>query len=1079
MTIVDRMLGSVDGFPDGRPLHAYRLNKEQHLLLETEIKRGFSQRSIFTVAVPFVLWAAERYRREYDGGVLSWEFLTDPLSLDISQADLRELTMEGLRRLKRPIGRMEGGTQYLRTIAAEGGIPVKLLSGQGGYRTAIVGLVADLSRMGLGCPREIALGFAGRRTLRFPRGYQTEEFRNLFVDFAIQVLELRALAPGPLQADEVESWLDEVEPTWRDGLSLRLDGDAARSLLSEAISVTRKSGLVTDPFCRVLYRGTDDQWSSWIEVEDKAEIAPELIAGIERDRRRLRLAPTGQLASVVPDLLLSLDRDACGEPWDCQRISARRTARFSVEIGTAADLVAMADGKFLCRVRLAGGEPLEVGSGPLFWRVAEMGNERAQALTFAGRASIQTEDPHIWLLTPLNERPDCLGDISSEADGVINGGRLWRLSGEGRVLISGGNASIKTSAEKDEREEIQPIGPLDYRILDGRGTPVFKGMPSILHRRAGRAFHKLKSSETLHRMGSRGHWKTGTPKNQPLGRVDLAVKEGVGGVGARVTVYVVPEDVQVQEVGNSGVGGRVLLFERMPPGWSLRVGDSGTVRVADTGIAEVPLYSGVSKRGRLPFILASPDGSRPLNWALDLPRARGEFQDLGGEVLSRDLVVGMQDLRCWRVVPAENISTDLRVRLVGSSAKINAVTGCSIAVEQPLSALRHLFEELLVSGGPDSELRLRVISGGGQSPRIVLRYGADETRLENDKVLVCDEQKLEFDSNLVITAVDMDDPLRVLNVNADGLSELGVGRWFLLPRNGDAPLRPPRPIIIPAPDDLVGANAPRRADRIAYFSELYRSNSAGTDLLQLAKLVGVLFSHGVSPSSLDQVHALCQAPEIAVRLLLSVHASEVEDMLSLELHGGPKWMFVSPDTWATAFGMEAGTLRSELSKIPALADKTEELVSDGIASKVSDILRLRPALSGHALLGLSKTEPAAIGGLVKRLGELPVGIHAPEQSLLSSAEDMIRRNATTAPHLYEILANNRPTGFSRFSDALRGLIDAPLFIAEVAFGLRGRPTTKQQVELIQAIQTDVGTFEVALPAAVAWIDSLMNKIRKP
>ncbi|WP_422001193.1 STY4851/ECs_5259 family protein [Roseovarius mucosus] len=1067
MSIFEDLISDAGFSIDGRPLHTFRLSEGQHSALEVETRKMLATRQYQSASAPFVLWASERYRRDYDGGFLSWDFLTEPLSISLPQDVLRDMTRAGLKRLERPIRRVEGGTQYLRTIAAEGGIPVKLLSGQGGYRAALVGLVADIARLGLGCPREVALGFSARRTLRLPIGYRTEEFRNLFVDFAMDMLELRALAPDSLSAYEVEPWLDKVKPDWRNALSLRLDGDAARSLLSEAVSVTRRSGLVTDPFCRVLYCGPDGVWTPWVEVEDTAEIAAELVAGVDRTRRRLRLAPVGQLASTVPDLLLALDRDADSDPWECRRISARRTARFSYPLDRSADLVAMADGQFLTRIRLAGGEAVEIGSGPVFWRVAEMGEEGPQALTFAGTASMQTQDPHVWLLAEQDATPDCQGTLTAELEGAIKGGRLWKLTGQGRVFVSGGNASIRTGAEKDDRDEIHAIGPLEYRILDGSGTPVYSGIPSILFRRAGRGFRQLSGKDLRYRIGRRATWCAGVPPADTMGRVDFSVKDGQG-IGARIAANVVPQNISVLEIDNRDSAGRRFRFEGLQQGWTLRVGEGDSATINCTGAAEVVLPSGAASRGRLPLVLASPDGAAPLVWALDLPRKHGELQDLEGEVLSQNREISMQDLRGWRLVPAESGKTELRVRLEGAAPGISPVIGRAIGTEQPLSAFRPVFEEMLVCGGPDAELRLRVVTGGVQSARLIVRHSLGETRIEQSSVSMMVGLTPIFDVDLQVVAVDMDDPSRVREADAQQLTDLGEGRWFLLPRRNGVPMRPPRPFVQPAPSDSVNATAPRRKDRIAHFAAFYRNEAVEADLSRLATLAGVLIAHGVSPSALDQVVALSSVPEAAVRILMRVHHTELEDMLSLELHGGPRWIFVSPGLWAKAFSMEAESLRVTFATIPSLAEKADGLMRDHIASRTAEILRLRPSLLGQVVLGLLQAVPGAVPIVAALLGGWPAVLQKPEKALLDCADEVVRRNATTAPRLHDLAAIIRPAGFDRFDPELRGLIDAPLFVAEVAFGLRPQPSTRQKVELLQAILTDTGSFETMLPAAVAW-----------
>lgn len=1073
MTIFQDVLKTNKNSRDGKPLHSYRLSDEDHSRLAQETRQLLSLRKYRSASAPFVLWAAERYRREYDGGALSWEFLTEPLGITLSQADLRDMTRTGLKQLGRPLRRIEGGTQYLRTIAAEGGIPVKLLSGQGGYRSALIGLVADLARMGLGCPRDVALAFAARRSQRLPIGYRTEEFRNLFVDFAMAILELRALAPEGLAAHEVEPWLDRVKPGWRDGLPLRLDGDAARSLLSEAVVATRRSGLVTDPFCRVLLRDAEGCWTSWIDVEERAEIAPELVAGVEPGRRRLRLGPVGPLASAAPDLLLALDRDGDSDIWTCRRISARRTSRFAFPLEQAAELIAMADGVFLNRVRLAGGDAIDVGVSPSFWRVAETGAEGVAALSFAGSASLKTQDPQIWLLCAKDATPDVGEGITAEPDGEIAGGQLWRLSGNGRVLLRGWNAAVATEADADDREEIQAVGPLEYRLLDGTGTPVHRGLPAILHRRAGRGFRTLTHRDMLHRFGWSRTWRPGLPRGNMIGRVEIAVKEG-GGVGARVNVNVAPPGISIRDVDPGNPEIRLLRLEGLPTGWSLRIADGETVVVNDNGIAEAALSAGNTSRGRLRITFVSPEGDAPLAWMLDLPRARGEFQDLEGEVLARDRDITMLELRNWRVVPAEAGKSEMRIRLEGVRSGVSPIIVRPVVTEQPLSAFRPLLEEMLVAGGPDSELRLRILSGGLQSPRLKLRHVLGETYLEGSKLLTRRQQTLVFDPELQAVAIDLDDPDRVKTADIEDLAALGEGRWFLLPSRRGVPMRPPRPFVEPSPCELVGADAPSRDARIAHFAAQYRSREAGTELARLSKLVGQLLAHGISPGALDQVHALREVPEAAVRLLMRVSESDLDDMLSLELHGGPRWIFVGAEHWAEGFEQQVATLRGVFSASPSLAGKAEEEIRKSIASRAADILRLRPALAGHVVLGLPQGDPQLLAELAKRLGGFPSSLQDPEAALRDYADEVVRRNAMSAPRLYDLGARNRPRNFAKYDPELRGLIDAPLFAAEVAFGNRPPPTTRQKIELLQAIHTDTGAFEAALPAAMAWLNDRLH-----
>ncbi|ATI42061.1 hypothetical protein CBW24_08605 [Pacificitalea manganoxidans] len=1069
MTVIHELADLRSIVPDGRPLHAYRLDEEHYSHLEKTLERHLKLGRFKTAAAPFVLWAAERYRKEYDGGGLSWEFLTEPLGIALAQQQLREITGVGMARMGRSVRRLDSGVQYLRAIAAEGGIPVRLLSDQrGGYRAALVGLVADLSRIGLGCPRDVALGFAARRTRRLPVGYRTGEYHALFVDFAFEVLELRELAPEGMSAQEVEPFLDRVKPGWRDALSLRLDGEAARSLLSDAVLVSARHGLVTDPMTRVLRRCEDGDWSAWIEVEEAAEIAPQLVQGVEPDRRRLRLAPVGALASAVPDLLFSLDREAPDRPWDSRRISGRRTARFHFPLNTGAELMAMADGAFLGRVRLAGGEAIEIDAGPTFWRLAEMGQARAEALAYAGNAALRTHDPHVWMLAEAGKVLHCTDSLVAEPDGSVPGGTIWRLSGSGRVLVAGGNARIETGADEDSREEIHASGPLEYRLLDARGTPVHRGVPAILHRHPGRGFRQLLGADLRHQLAGSVKWNPGSPPDTTMGRVSFAVREGAG-VGARVIVNLVPPKFSAREVTYGDDPRRRIRFDGVPPGWLLRVASGKPQQPDADGVVEVQLDAPTGSQARLPLTLAGPNGAPPMSWVLNLPRPRGEFQTVAGETLASNQDISMQTLKDWRIVPAENRRTELRIRLHSPSAGGAPIVGRRVTVEQPLSAFRSLLEEMLVTGGADAELRLRVITGADQSPRLTVRHALGETQLLGEDVLVLNDQTPVLEPALAITAVDLNDPERVVETGARGLSHLGSGRWFLLPRKGGVPMRPPRPYVRPEPAGATGQDAPRRADRIAHYARRFSETNIENDLARLAVLSEMLLANGVSPSALDEVHALARVPSAAVRLLFRVAPSDLEDALSLDLHGGPGWSFVGPVDWAKGFADEAAAVHATLSTLPALADRADEHARDAVTARAADILRLRPALEGHVALALQQLDPMAIAALAQRLGGLSRGLQNPEGTLLETARAIISRQAENSHSLHTLAARRRPAGFDVFHPDLRGLIEAPLVVAEIAFGLRPPPTSKERVELLLAVQEDQAAYETAQPAAIAWL----------
>lgn len=171
---------------------------------------------------------------------------------------------------------------------------------------------------------------------------------------------------------------------------------------------------------------------------------------------------------------------------------------------------------------------------------------------------------------------------------------------------------------------------------------------------------------------------------------------------------------------------------------------------------------------------------------------------------------------------------------------------------------------------------------------------------------------------------------------------------------------------------------------------------------------------------------------------------------------------------ASAVAAELASQAASLAAIPALAERAKTLAREQMARRVREILTLRPDLDGHLALGLMEARLAAPPELMHWLGRMPSAFGDPEGTLLRLADAAARRHGESDLSFPDLRAAAQPAAFVRFADHVNGLIEAPLFVSEVAFGLRAAPQGRTGVQLLRCIHLDPSHFDLALPAAMAW-----------
>ena len=222
--------------PDGRMLYQYRLTQDEFQLLHAELHRyaGFGLDDVYhsnDFPQLFVMYAAEWWRRKYQGGAWRWISIIEDFGCNPdyfsannrSDAVIRGLAYWG----HRPSGE---GKIYFGAMVAQGGLPLAFI-GQGGGKLALIMAYTLRLAAQYEWDESSVIQSVKEQAEILPDSIRRQEIYDLIAKMVLAVLELRqefdlAGAIDPLAR------LAERDPKWQERFPLPLEDAAAQKLLS-------------------------------------------------------------------------------------------------------------------------------------------------------------------------------------------------------------------------------------------------------------------------------------------------------------------------------------------------------------------------------------------------------------------------------------------------------------------------------------------------------------------------------------------------------------------------------------------------------------------------------------------------------------------------------------------------------------------------------------------------------------------------------------------------------------------------------------------------------------------------------
>jgi hypothetical protein len=183
----------------------------------------------------FVLYAAEWWRRRYDGSGWSWEPIMANLGASgsaWSQAQRSNCVERGLAAWHLGL-RDTHGLRFLGSVAFNGGLPMQLLATARGNIGSVLTRVLRLAGTGNADPTDVQ-GWIESMSAYLPQAYRQQEIYALLTEIVLTLLNLKASA-GLTTAKGAIAELDQRKPHWRDLFPFPIEDAQAQGLLEQLV----------------------------------------------------------------------------------------------------------------------------------------------------------------------------------------------------------------------------------------------------------------------------------------------------------------------------------------------------------------------------------------------------------------------------------------------------------------------------------------------------------------------------------------------------------------------------------------------------------------------------------------------------------------------------------------------------------------------------------------------------------------------------------------------------------------------------------------------------------------------------
>ncbi len=962
MTVTPRywlssLLGAVGlSDPDARPLYAYRCSTERFEEARDVLAGWRPQSDPGAGGRVFAVYAAEWWRRRYDGGPWAWQPLLDSIRCEAPFPELYEPLRNAWRWWRvRPVV-LGASVRYLGTCACQGGLPLHFVSSpHSNVRRFLRALLREYRLF-----RRVEDGYALAEPLRshLPRSLRQEPVYRLCAEVMDQIWDLRDVG----SQDDPVAVLDRQTPGWRSRMPIDLGDGQARRLIDSLLRDAATAASTETGEFQVIRYITDTAAGRKFVVEPRVP-------------QRMSAAGVARLVRVAQEDLparfqLRID-DSHPMPIANGRVAGDDVV-FSGVLAEPEELAAVADREirwFLQAGRRIGDSFAPRGStapaDDLPWVFTATDDDEIRFDLYA-EGSVRTRFPRVAVacrdeLAPeLLRRPDCRRWETQPITGRV----MFDVEGDVRLDTPAGTCRIRTAQEQERQFEHRLTGA---RCFDFETpVPVYHHPPPLSYIEPNGTWRRVPAVQVSWRAARGDAWLR-NPDSPGVWRVRREVDgetvflSKLCWAGADFGAKVVPGRESTR--GFVDIRGASLDVACEHPHIdveSKRQADH--LRVTVRFVLDRVAVAGDGRTGPPShMVLATrwPNGST-LPVTVPFPGRGARFVHPEHEDADRRRALAVESLYGWRALAISPKAIDT-FRLVGElrasdlDEQMQAAAHFEVALpkisdgvsELPLVQVHDALESLFAATKLlDARIHLELTSGGFAEERTVVRRFACDVKVSDTSICSVPARCVPEGAPVTFETFSLETPGLGRTPLEPAEDDGAEGGWkipesalrqqtrIVLARSSDQYFARPyfaRPFIDPsdrAPLDATEARSladassvPDMEVRIAAMKRILQEMVEGDgdeNWEYLADLLDV--SRGLPATTFDALDCLSGNPAALVRLLLRTPEEEARARIWRLEHELPfTWLLVPVRVWREEMTATHRAIRTELEGVAVFA----------------------------------------------------------------------------------------------------------------------------------------------------------------